>query len=244
MRRKPKLRRRIASPILAGLVLLAVTVAGMPSLTRVPVRSVKIEGTLQQLSGDRIKELVRPFTAWGWVRLPTERLRERLEEEEWVASAEVHREWPLNVRIEIVERRPVARWAEDALIDERAEVFDPGLPINRSLPLLHGPEGAEGEILDRFRRFSALLGANSLAVSELRVDARGAWSLIVRDGPQLRLGAEFLDLRMKRALLALQTLNEEPGAEMAYVDLRYPNGFAVGWRTPNRTSRKRGGVSP
>jgi len=84
----------------------------------------------------------------------------------------------------------------------------------------------------------------NLALDELILDARGAWRLELRDGPQLRLGADSIDLRLQRALLALDELAGEPGSEIAYMDLRYPNGLAVAWRSLNTTAGTRGGRSP
>ncbi len=244
MRRRAKRRSRIASPILAGVLLLGVAAAAVPGLTRVPIREVKIHGTLQHLTQEDIKQHVVNYSKWGWMRLPVDRLREQLEALTWVSSARVSREWPLNLSIEIVERRPLARWGEDALLDQNAEVFDPGGAINRALPLLSGPEGTEQEMLDRYREFSTRLGAHSLALAKLSRDRRGSWSVTLRDGPQLRLGAESIDGRLERALLALNELPGKGELEMAHVDLRYPNGFAVGWRSPEEASRMRGGVSP
>lgn len=237
-------RRRIGSPLLAGLLLLGGAAFSVPQLTRVPIREVKIHGALQHVTREQVQERVVRHSAWGWVRLPVGRLRARLEELNWVASARVRREWPLNLSIEITERQPVARWGTDALLDQNAEVFDPRQAINRALPLMLGPEGSEREMLDRYREFSARLGAHSLALDELRRDRRGAWSLKLRSGPRLRLGSESIGPRLDRALLALGELAGEQGREVAYVDLRYPNALAVGWRPPEAASRKRGGVSP
>ena len=244
MRRTRKRRRRIASPILAGLALCAVAAFSLPGLNRVPIHTVQIHGELHRVTREELQTLIVPFTSWGWLRLPVERLGRRLEELTWVASARVRREWPLAVSIAITERRPVARWGRDALLDESGEAFDPGGPVNRTLPLLHGPEGTEKEVLDRYRAFSARLGARSLAVDELRLDPRGAWRLELRDGPQLRLGADSVDLRLERALVGLDELAGKRGAEIAYLDLRYPNGFAVAWRNVNTAARRQGGRSP
>ena len=244
MRRIRKRRRRIASPILAGLLLCTVAAFSLPGLNRVPIRTVQIHGEIHHVTQEELQALIVPFTSWGWLRLPADRLGRRLEELNWVASARVRREWPLNLSIVIAERRPVARWGRNALLDESGEVFDPGGPINRTLPLLQGPEGTEKVMLERYRAFSAQLAARSLAVDELSLDPRGAWRLDLRDGPQLRLGADSIDLRLQRALLALDELTGEPGTEIAYMDLRYPNGLAVAWRQFNTTVRKQGGRSP
>lgn len=244
MRRTRKRRRRIASPILAGLMLCTVAAFSLPGLNRVPIRTVQIHGEIHHLTQEELQTLIVPFTSWGWLRLPAERLSRRLEELNWVATARVRREWPLDVSIVITERRPVARWGRDALLDESGEAFDPGGPINRSLPLLKGPEGTEKVMLDRYRAFSARLGARSLALDELNLDPRGAWRLGLRDGPQLRLGADSIDLRLERALAALDELAGERETGIAYMDLRYPNGFAVAWRNVNTAARRQGGRSP
>ncbi len=237
-------RRRIASPILAGLLVCTVAAFSLPGLNRVPIRAVQIHGQIHHVTREELQALVTPFTSWGWLRLPVERLSRRLEELHWVASAQVRRQWPLDVSIVITERRPVARWGRDALLDESGEAFDPGGPINRTLPLLQGPEGTEKEMLDRYRAFSVRLGDRSLALDELRLDRRGAWSLDLRDGPQLRLGADSIDLRLERALFALDALAGERRAEIAYLDLRYPNGFAVARGNLANAARKQGGRSP
>lgn len=244
MRRTRKRRRRIASPILAGVLLCTLAAFSVPGLNRVPIRTVQIHGEIHHVTQEELQELVVPFTSWGWLRMPADRLQRRLEELNWVASARVRREWPLAVSIVITERRPVARWGRDALLDESGEVFDPGDPINRTLPLLQGPEGTEKEMLDRYRAFSARLGARSLALEELRLDLRGAWHVDLRDGPELRLGAGSIDLRLDRAVVALDQLAAERVAEIAYMDLRYPNGFAVSRRKVNTAARKQGGISP
>ena len=244
MRRTRKRRRRIASPILAGLLLCTVAAFSLPGLNRVPIRTVQIHGEIHHVSQEELQELIVPFTSWGWLRLPAKRLSGRLEELNWVDSARVRREWPLDVSIVITERRPVARWGRDALLDESGKAFDPGGPVNRTLPLLQGPEGTEKEMLERYRAFSARLGARSLALDELSLDRRGAWHVELRDGPQLRLGADSIDLRLERALLALDGLTAEGRTEIAYLDLRYPNGFAVAWRNLDTNAGKQGGGSP
>ena len=244
MRRTRRRRRRIASPILAGIAAIGLLGAAAMSLARVPILKVETHGTFQHVSEDAVKARIQHYTAWGWLRLPVDRMRAELEQINWVAKAEVRRLWPLKLSVEITERRPVARLGENALLDDTGRKFDPDGPINRTLPLLRGPAGSEARLLERYREFSSRLGTRSLALERLSLDPRGAWSLVLRDGPELRLGAESLDLRLERALLALDRLAGGDGAEIDYVDLRYPNGFAVAFRAPNATLRKREGELP
>ena len=243
-RRRRRGRGRIASPILATCLLCAAAAAALPGLTRVPVREVRIHGAFERVAKEDIQALVTPHLGWGWVRLPADRLRGQLEALRWVAAAEVRREWPLNLSIEIAERRPAARWGEEGLLDQSAAIFDPGDAINRTLPVLRGPDGTQAQVLKRYRDFSRRLGDMSLALDALSLDARGGWTLQLRNGPLLRLGAEYVDRRFERALLALDNLPRKTGQEMAHVDLRYPNGFAVAWRPSGTHQPRQGGDSP
>ena len=244
MRRARVKRRGIAAPALVAIGLLAAA-AALPQLTRVPVREVKIHGAFQHVARAQVKAVLAPHLAMGWVRLSASRLRGQLEALPAVASASVGREWPLNLSIEIAERRPVARWGRKAMLDEHGVVFDSSLPIDRRLPLLHGPQDSEGEVLARYREFSPRLGERSLVLDELSLGPRGGWTLTVREGPQLRLGVEAVEGRFERALLALDSLPAgEQGLTAAYVDMRYPNGFAVASQSGGARASKHGGASP
>ncbi len=244
MIRARRKRRRIASPILATLFLVAAGVAAIPGLSLVPIREVKIHGAFERVSKEDIEALIVPYTSWGWLRLPAGRLREQLESLRWVASAEVRREWPLNLSVEIAERRPVARWGHSAMLDHAAAIFEPGDSIDRTLPMLRGPDGAQAQVLARYSEFSRRLGGKSLALEGLSLDARGGWTLQLRNGPTVRLGAESVDRKFERALKALEMLLQGGRHEVAYVDMRYPNGFAVASRPQGIAQHNSGGISP
>ncbi|MCY4165076.1 MAG: cell division protein FtsQ/DivIB [Gammaproteobacteria bacterium] len=244
MTRAGRKRRRIASPVLATLLLVAAGAAAIPGLSLVPIREVKIHGAFERVSKEDIEALVIPYASWGWLRLPADRLREQLESLRWVAAAEVRREWPLNLSVEIAERRPVARWGHSAMLDHAAAIFEPGDSIDRTLPVLHGPDGAQAQVLARYSEFSRRLGEKSVALEGLSLNARGGWTLQLRDGLTVRLGAESVDRRFERVLRALEMLLQGEGHEVAYIDMRYPNGFAVARRPQGGGQRNDGGISP
>jgi cell division protein FtsQ len=65
----------------------------------------------------------------------------------------------------------------------------------------------------------------------LSVDARGAATVELDNGIEVRLGREDATERLARfSALALPALAAKL-ATVAYVDMRYTNGFAVGWKT-------------
>ena len=83
---------------------------------------------------------------------------------------------------------------------------------------------------DAYQRLSTALAATPLALSGLSLDARGEWTAQTYAGVELRLGQgapdEHVAVLTGSASRALSTR----WREVAYVDLRYTNGFSVGWK--------------
>ena len=70
-----------------------------------------------------------------------------------------------------------------------------------------------------------------LRISGLRLDARGAWELDLASGVIVRFGRRQLQERVERFVrVGAAVVTSRPG-DIAFLDMRYSNGFAVGWRT-------------
>jgi cell division protein FtsQ len=63
------------------------------------------------------------------------------------------------------------------------------------------------------------------------LDERGAWTFEIGNGIEVRLGANSVDERTARFFRALDGVLAHAAADVAYVDMRYPNGFAIGWKS-------------
>ena len=62
------------------------------------------------------------------------------------------------------------------------------------------------------------------------MDERGAWSLVLGGGQEIRLGRRDVDERLERFFDVVAPALAAEMPRVQYVDLRYTNGFAVGWR--------------
>src|SRR5208282_5937771 len=76
----------------------------------------------------------------------------------------------------------------------------------------------------------------------LPLDTRGAWELLLDNGVTVRLGNRQVDERFERFATAALHLISQRATDIAYVDMRYSNGFAVGWR--NAASHLAGSLLP
>lgn len=205
----------LAAPLLAG-----------PRLT-----SLTVSGRLQHVDPAAVQRAVLPELGDGFFDTRVDDIGSAVEALPWVAEASVRREWPHTLHVDVVEEVPVARWNGDGLMDARGKVFArSGDPAYASLPALSGRDGAEQDVLAQYDTLAGMLTPRGLDISALDVDARGAATVVLDDGIEVRLGREDTAARLARfGALALPTLAAKLAA-VAYVDMRYTNGFAVGWK--------------
>src|SRR4030095_16358775 len=103
------------------------------------------------------------------------------------------------------------------------------------LPQLAGPEGSEAQVAQRYLAAQGRLIECGLRLAALRLDERGAWQLELSNGISVRLGRRQVDDRFDRFIQAAVPTISGRAEDVDYVDMRYSNGFAIGW--------KRGGVA-
>ena len=218
--------RRMAVP-----VMFLACLGGLLLLMNRPVERVRIEGTFQRVRTGDVESVVRHALRGGFVTANLGELRTRIEELPWVDRARLARRWPSGLVVEVTEQVPAARWGEDGLLNARGEVFVVGVKHPPAeLPVLSGPAGTESQVAQRFFSVQARLSERGLRVSAMRLDARGAWTLELVDGPQVRFGRRQVDERIQRFLDVAAGVVQPRATEIHYVDMRYSNGFSIGWR--------------
>jgi len=203
-----------------------------------PVRSIVIDGPFQRVAAVEVEQAARGSLAGGFISADLDRLRKSVEALAWVDRARVQRLWPDRVRVEIVEQQAAARWGEDGLLNTRGELFATGVRhVPPELPRLDGPPGTEWQVAQRFLAIQARLVEQDLRVAALRLDARGAWELDLLNGVTVRLGRRQVDDRMDRFVEIGAQVIAGRAADIRYVDMRYSNGFSIGWRKDRKPPR-------
>jgi cell division protein FtsQ len=160
-----------------------------------------------------------------------------------VDAVSVQRAWPHGLNVLVIEQTAAARWGEQGLINYRGELFaaDPR-HIPPELAQLSGPPDQEAVVAQRYLGAAGRLTQAGLRMTALRLDARGAWEFDLSNGVTVRLGRRQVDERFEKFMSAALKLVTERGEEMSYVDMRYTNGFAIGWRgtAPHAAGREGG----
>lgn len=203
-----------------------------------PIGKVEVGGQFQRVAPVQIEEVVAPFRGSGFLSVNLDSLRAALETIPWVDRARVERKWPNSVRVFITEHVAAARWGESGLMNTRGELFlKEARHIPQELPQLIGPPGTEAQVAKLYlESFPRLLGVG-MRLSKVELDARGAWQLTLGNGVIVRLGRQDVPVRLERFIAVASPVVAARAAEVSYVDLRYSNGFSVGWNAPARVAR-------
>lgn len=196
-----------------------------------PVQALRVDGTLSHLQPQQIAAAaqITPDTRLFDVDLGA--VRARVESLPWVAHARVTRIWPGRIAVRVWERQPYARWGDKGLVDSEGVAFTPAAQdLPEGLPQLSGPAGRETEVMRDYQQLAQALQGSPFAPAGLELDARGDWTFHTAAGMELRLGQN--DPLGQAAVLLGAVSRGLAGhlEQVAYIDLRYSNGFAVGWK--------------
>lgn len=224
--------------LLLGLLALAAVAAALWGFFQFTgtqqVSRVRIEGKLNHVSAAEVEAAVRPLLDARFIEVDLEQIHSVAAALPWVASVRVERQWPSVVRLRIWEREPVARWGSDEhLLDEQSTEFaTAGRTVPAGLPLLSGPPGSAAGVLERYRQLSVPLKGSLFELKNLSQDARGDWTAIANNGVELRFGRGDWSAAQGYLLGPATVALRERIAQVHHVDLRYTNGFSVGWLEP------------
>src|SRR5690606_19115885 len=111
------------------------------------------------------------------------------------------------------------------------DIFAPDpATIPHGLVRLDGPLGLELEMLELLRDLQPRFAALGLDLTELKLSARHAWTVVLGGGQAIELGRRDVEQRLTRFMRAYRAGLMAIWMEINRVDLRYPNGFAVSQR--------------
>lgn len=211
---------------LVGLTVLAFTLTVLQLALRSPlwpVRDVTVQGKLDHTSRAEIEEVLRGRVAGNFFSVDVVEVRNALEGLPWVRRAAVRRVWPDRLEASLEEHVALARWGERSLVNTFGERFAGS--SEAKLPRFSGPPRSEGEVARRYARFGEIVAPLGTRVEEIILTPRLAWQLKLDNGVRLALGrdADAAETRLERFVRTAA----RGMARYDYVDLRYPNGFAL-----------------
>ncbi|MDT4829242.1 Cell division protein FtsQ [compost metagenome] len=198
-----------------------------------PIAKVNVQGDLSYISQQAVQQRIAPYIAASFFSIDLAGMRRELEQMPWIAHAEVRRVWPDQVMVRLEEQLPIARWGDEALLNNQGQAFAPReLAHYEQLPQLWGPQRAQEQVMQQYQMLSQMLRPLGFSIARLELRERGSWFLSTGQGVELLLGRDHLVEKMRRFISIYEKTLKDQIANIERVDLRYPNGLAVAWRAP------------
>ena len=191
-----------------------------------PLREIRITEAPLHVTPEQIEAIVVREIKGNIFTLDLERTRAAFEKLPWVRAVNVRRQWPDRLDVSFEEHVPLGRWSPTALVNTYGELFTAA--YDGTLPSFVGPAGSEKEIAIQYGYFKRSLAAIKLVPTQVQVSPRRAWQLRVSTGTTLQLGRDNIEPRLDRFVSVYERTLGRLQRRIGYVDLRYPNGFAVG----------------
>lgn len=198
-----------------------------------PLRQVEVENEneLRHVSSQEIKAIVSKHLSKGFFWLEVEAVQEDLKQLPWIAFSRIRRIWPDKITLTITEKIPQARFGEEQILTTEGSLFKvSGMPISEKLPSFKGPEDLAKEMQQQYLSLLELLGPIGLTIQALELAPNGVWRIMLDNGIAIILGKVAITERLARFVLAYQGGLQAHVQRIAYVDLRYTNGMALGWK--------------
>ena len=213
----------VALPVVAVL-------EGWIGAERWPLRTLRVSGALVHVEDARLREAVLPYAHDGFFAMRLADAQAAVAALPWVQSAEVRKRWPDVVEVEVTEHRPFARWGDDRLLSEQGTLFPTtGIKPPPRLPQFHAPDSRVTEVVALYNESRVLFTPLGYDVRELVLDTRGSWSLVLTNGTRITIGSQQARPRLERFARLLPQLLQARTDRLTRADLRYTNGFALGW---------------
>lgn len=232
----PKIRlARVITPLVAVLMVAATYRMSTGLLDR-NIDSIEVTGPFQRVSALQIEEAVSGELDAGFLGADLGHMQAKVRALPWIDQARVARRWPNRISIQVSEQIPAAIWGERGLLNVRGELFvDSARHVPAELPRLSGPANRSADVANRYLDVRDRLIPIGLDLRSVTVDARGAWEMMLTNGVEIRLGRREIDERTDLFLAVVADVITGRSKDIDYVDMRYSNGFTIGWKDGGNT---------
>lgn len=228
-----------ANLMLTGVILAAIYVIGsrVIKLPLFALREISVEGMstnhlehakLQHVTRQQIASIVRNEVRGNFFTVNLDVLREAFIDMPWVRAAKIQRSWPSGLKVMLEEYTAFAYWGDTALVNRQGEIFR--ALTDEILPVFRGPtEESTAVIIEQYEIFNKVLEPIKQRTAEIELSPRHAWLVRLENGTLLKLGREKIESRLRRyvSVYRQSIVNLNQSIPLDYVDLRYPNGFAI-----------------
>lgn len=194
-----------------------------------PIKNV-ISSELINVNEDDISKAVKYLYSKSFFDIDLNYLKNKLEKIEWVRKINVRRSYPNEIIIDIEEHTPILIWNNKMYINTYGEKFNVS-KIDKNIPILISDESRINEVFTYFKLFNEKLSSRKLDFKITKIMENEIRSLTIglSSGINIQLGSKDVNIKIPLFFEIYKSLNTRDLNKIRYIDMRYSNGFSVGW---------------
>ena len=197
-----------------------------------PLTNVVVSGKFSYLDQQVLISLLTDEIQGGFLSLDLSEIKLTIEAHPWIRQVNLTRQWPSTLLADVSEEVPIARWGKEAFLNYQGKKLEMEYAGSlRSLPELESPFVSSEKMMRQYQALTLQLAPTGLTIERLICDSDGLWSISTSEGFDLIIGRNQILQRMRRFALAWDFGLGTRRQVIRRVDLRYPNGLAVSWKS-------------
>lgn len=195
-------------------------------------QKIEITAYYQHIQPQEIQTIIEQNLSGGFFSTDVNALKQNLMTLPWVSTVSIRKVWPATLDIEIEEQQAVALWNTSHVITDAGQLFTPSMHNTPSdLPILTGPDGQQQNMLQQYTELNRIISPIGLNVTRLDLSSSLSWSFVLSNGVAVELGRDNIVERCALLAKVYPKVLAAKANQIGRIDMRYPNGFAVQWRT-------------
>lgn len=199
-----------------------------------PIRSIAVEMTANPIVSEEVLDKIGLWREGHLFQVRLPEIYQDIIQFPWVKAVQIWRIWPDQLKIRIEPHQIRAQWREGrdiaAVTSEGALLSIQKKMMPENLPILEGPADRVPEMWRIYQQLQHLFTGIQYEVSVLRWVGDSYWEIRLDNGIAIILGKEGVHEQVMRLIRVLQQPLKQIVNRIAYIDLRYPAGLAVGWK--------------
>ena len=194
-----------------------------------PIKNVT-SSELINVNKDDISKTVKYLYSKSFFDIDLNYLKNKLEKIEWVRKINVRRSYPNEIIIDIEEHTPILIWNNKMYINMYGEKFNVS-KIDKNIPILISDESRINEVFTYFKLFNEKLSSRKLdfKITKIMENEIRSLTISLSSGINIQLGSKDVNIKIPLFFEIYNSLNTRDLNKIRYIDMRYSNGFSVGW---------------
>ena len=222
-------KKYIISFISLLLLLIIILKTNNREIFHFPIKTVT-SSELINVNKDDISNAVKYLYSKSFFDIDLNYLKNKLEKIEWVRKINIRRSYPNEIIIDIEEHTPILIWNNKMYINKYGEKFNAS-KIDKNIPILISDESRINEVFSYFELFNDKLSSRKLdfKITEIVENEIRSLTITLSSGINIQLGSKDINNKIPLFFEIYKSLNTRDLNKIRYIDMRYSNGFSVGW---------------